>query len=156
MALKPFVGPWPLFHFLNLYTVDRTPWTKDQPVARPRPTHRTVQTHNKRTQTSVPRVGFEPMTQCSSRRRQFRPWTARPLWSAAGAFTNFINNWINILAKSDISSPSSNSDKRALVTGDFGRVAGSLGCLKELSGIRHSGFEVLSPKIRCVILMGAN
>jgi hypothetical protein len=28
------------FQFLNLYTVSRTPWTGDQPVARPLPTHR--------------------------------------------------------------------------------------------------------------------
>jgi hypothetical protein len=54
-------GPWPLFQFLNLYTVSRTPWTGDQPVARPLPTHRITQTQNKRTQTSMPRVGFEPM-----------------------------------------------------------------------------------------------
>jgi hypothetical protein len=36
-------GPWPPFQFLNLYTVGRTPWTGDQPVARPLPTHRTTQ-----------------------------------------------------------------------------------------------------------------
>jgi hypothetical protein len=42
-----------------LYTVGRTPWTGDQPVARQQPTHRTTQTQNKRTQTSMPRVGFE-------------------------------------------------------------------------------------------------
>jgi hypothetical protein len=54
-------GCWPLFQFLNLFTDNRTPWTGDQPVARPLPTHRT-QTQNKRTQTSMPRVGFEPMT----------------------------------------------------------------------------------------------
>jgi hypothetical protein len=36
-------GPWPLFQFLNLYTVGRTPWTVDQPIARPLPTHRTTQ-----------------------------------------------------------------------------------------------------------------
>jgi hypothetical protein len=35
--------------FLILYTVGRTPWTGDQPVARPVPTHRTPQTRNKRT-----------------------------------------------------------------------------------------------------------
>jgi hypothetical protein len=57
MALQLFVGPWPLFQFLNFYTVDRTPWTGDQPVARPLPIHRTAQTQNKRTQ---PQVGFEP------------------------------------------------------------------------------------------------
>jgi hypothetical protein len=53
-------GPWPLFQFLNLHTVGRTPWTGDQHVVRPLPTHRTTQTQNKRTQTSVPSVGFEP------------------------------------------------------------------------------------------------
>jgi hypothetical protein len=53
-------GHWPLFQFLNLYAVGRTPWTGDQPVARPLPTHRTAQTQNKRTQPSMPRLGFEP------------------------------------------------------------------------------------------------
>jgi hypothetical protein len=47
------------FSFLILYTVGRTPWTEDQPVARPLPIHRATQTHNKRTQTSMPKVGFE-------------------------------------------------------------------------------------------------
>jgi hypothetical protein len=32
----------------------------DQPAAGPLPAHRTTQTQNKRTQTSMPRVGFEP------------------------------------------------------------------------------------------------
>jgi hypothetical protein len=31
----------------------------DQPVTRPVPTHRTIETQNKLTQTSMPRVGFE-------------------------------------------------------------------------------------------------
>jgi hypothetical protein len=60
MALQPFLGPWPLFSFLILYTAGRTPWMSYQPVARPLPTHRTTQTQNKRTETSVPWVGFEP------------------------------------------------------------------------------------------------
>jgi hypothetical protein len=59
MALQHF-GLWRLFHFLNLYTDGRTPWTADQPVARPLPTHRVTQTKNKCTQTSMPRVRFEP------------------------------------------------------------------------------------------------
>jgi hypothetical protein len=42
------------FNFLILYTAGRSPWTGDQPVARPPPTHRTAQTQNKRTQTSMP------------------------------------------------------------------------------------------------------
>jgi hypothetical protein len=59
MALQPF-GPWPLFQFLNLHTVGRTPWKGDQPVARPLRTHRTTRTQNKRTQILMPGVGFEP------------------------------------------------------------------------------------------------
>jgi hypothetical protein len=31
IALEPFVGPWLLFQFLNLYTVGRTPWTGISP-----------------------------------------------------------------------------------------------------------------------------
>jgi hypothetical protein len=60
IALQPFVGPWPLFQCLDLFTVARTPWTTDQPFARPLPAHRTAQTEDKSTQTSMPQVGFEP------------------------------------------------------------------------------------------------
>jgi hypothetical protein len=59
MAQQSF-GPWPFFRFLILYIDGKTPWTGDQAVARPLPTHRTTQTQNKHTQTSLPRVGFEP------------------------------------------------------------------------------------------------
>jgi hypothetical protein len=45
---------------LAAFSVGRTPWMGDQPVTRPLPTHRTTQTWNKSTQTSMPRVGFEP------------------------------------------------------------------------------------------------
>jgi hypothetical protein len=57
-----FYSPWPPFQFLNLHTVGMTPWAGDQPVGRPLPTHRTTRTQNKRTQTYMLRVGFEPMT----------------------------------------------------------------------------------------------
>jgi hypothetical protein len=40
MTRQPFVGPWRLLQFRNLYTDGRTPWTSDQSVARPLPTHR--------------------------------------------------------------------------------------------------------------------
>jgi hypothetical protein len=60
MALQSFIRPWPLFSFLVLYTVGSTSWTEDQSVARPLPTHRTTQTQNKRKQTSMAGVGFEP------------------------------------------------------------------------------------------------
>jgi hypothetical protein len=62
MVLQPFVGPRPLFQFLNLHTVGRTLLRGDQPVASPLSTCRTTQTQNKRTQTSMPRVGFETTT----------------------------------------------------------------------------------------------
>jgi hypothetical protein len=45
MALQLFVGPWPLFQFLNPYGVGRTLWAVDHPIARPLRT----QTQNKRT-----------------------------------------------------------------------------------------------------------
>jgi hypothetical protein len=48
------------FSFLILYTVGKTPCMGDQPVARPLSTHRTTQAQNKRRQTPMPRVGFEP------------------------------------------------------------------------------------------------
>jgi hypothetical protein len=47
---QPFVGPWPLLQFCNLfYTDGGTPWKTDQAVARPLPTHKTRQTQNKLT-----------------------------------------------------------------------------------------------------------
>jgi hypothetical protein len=54
LALQPSVAPWPLFNFLILYTVSRTPCTRDQPIARPLLTHRTTQTQNKHTQDRHP------------------------------------------------------------------------------------------------------
>jgi hypothetical protein len=57
---SPLLGLGRFFSFLILYTVGRTPWTEDQPIARPLPTHRTTQTQNKHRQTSMPEVGFEP------------------------------------------------------------------------------------------------
>jgi hypothetical protein len=47
------------FQFLNLYTVGRTPWKGDQPDTRPLPIM-TIQTQNKRKQTSMLWVIFEP------------------------------------------------------------------------------------------------
>jgi hypothetical protein len=59
MVLQSF-GPWWPFCVLILYAVGRTPWTGDQTVARPLSTHIETQIKNKLTQTSMPRVGFEP------------------------------------------------------------------------------------------------
>jgi hypothetical protein len=57
---SPLLGLGRFFRFFIVYTVGMTPWTGDQPVARPLPARRTEQTQNKRTQTSVSQVGFEP------------------------------------------------------------------------------------------------
>jgi hypothetical protein len=63
---SPFVRPWPLFQFRILYTVSRIPWTGDQPVARPLPTHR-INAHRH------PCLEWytNPRSQLSSERRQF-------------------------------------------------------------------------------------
>jgi hypothetical protein len=46
------------FSFLILYAIGKTPCTGDKPVTRSLPTHRTTQTQNKRTQTSIPLSGI--------------------------------------------------------------------------------------------------
>jgi hypothetical protein len=56
---SPFLGLGRFFSFL-IFTVNRTPWTGDEPVARPLPIHRAAQTQNKRTQTSMPQLWSEP------------------------------------------------------------------------------------------------
>jgi hypothetical protein len=57
---SPLLDLGRFFSFLFLYTFGRTPSMGDHLVARPLPTHRTTQTQNKRTETSMPKVGFEP------------------------------------------------------------------------------------------------
>jgi hypothetical protein len=63
-------GTWSLFSVYWTYIVGGNPWVGDEPVARPLPTHR-AQTQNKRTQTSMLDVGFEPTTSSLRGRRQF-------------------------------------------------------------------------------------
>jgi hypothetical protein len=61
MALQLFVGLWPLFQFLDLFTQSTgLPGRAISPAARLPPAHRTAQTQNKHRQTSMPRVRFEP------------------------------------------------------------------------------------------------
>jgi hypothetical protein len=66
MALQSFLlhlGRF--FSFLILYTVGRNPWTGDQPVGRPRPTHR-IKAHRH----SCLKWDSNPRSQCLSERRQ--------------------------------------------------------------------------------------
>jgi hypothetical protein len=66
--------------FFNLYTVGRTPWTGDQPVATPLSAHK----HRINVTHRHPCLEWDsnPRPQCSNERRRFLSWTARPLWSA--------------------------------------------------------------------------
>jgi hypothetical protein len=59
---SPLLGLGYYLSFVILHIAGRTPWMWDQPVPRPVHSHRRAQTENKRTQTSMPQVGFEPMT----------------------------------------------------------------------------------------------
>jgi hypothetical protein len=56
LSIYPSMDLQLLWAFLNLHTIGRARRTGDQTLARPLPTHRTTQTQNKRTQTSMPRV----------------------------------------------------------------------------------------------------
>jgi hypothetical protein len=70
---SPLLGPGLFFSFVIFFTVGRTPWTSDQPIARPLPTHRTTQTQNNCTHTH-PCLKWDsnPRSQCSRERREFR------------------------------------------------------------------------------------
>jgi hypothetical protein len=65
-------------------------WTGDDlPVARPLPTHRTKQTQNKRRQTFMPRVRFEPTIPMFERKK-----AVHALECAATVIGNIIFHWI--------------------------------------------------------------
>jgi hypothetical protein len=88
MALQPFFGPWLILQLRNIfYTVGRTPWTGDQPVARPLPTHRTTQTQIKSTH-RYPCLEWDwnPRSQLSS---EDSPWL-RPRSHRDRSFTFYI------------------------------------------------------------------
>jgi hypothetical protein len=65
---SPLLGLGRFFSFLLPYTVGRTPWKGDQPIARPLPTHRTKSHRH-------PYLEWDsnPRSQRSSERRQFMP-----------------------------------------------------------------------------------
>jgi hypothetical protein len=66
------------FSFVILWTVGRTPWTGDQPVARPLPTHRTTRIQTKCKETSMFWVIFEPTMPLLERENTFHAldWAA--------------------------------------------------------------------------------
>jgi hypothetical protein len=62
MSLQPFVAPLPLFSFLILYTLSVGLFGWGISPSQCRYIYTGQNKQNKRTQTSMPRVGFEPMT----------------------------------------------------------------------------------------------
>jgi hypothetical protein len=70
------------FSFLILYTVGRTPWTRDQPVAGPLATHG-INVHRH----PCHEWDWNSRPQCSNGRRRFIPYTARPLQSVTDVYT---------------------------------------------------------------------
>jgi hypothetical protein len=72
MALQPFVGPWPLFQFLDLFTQSVGPLGRGICPSQGRYQHIEQHKHRKkRTQTSMPWVGFELTIPVFERARTF-------------------------------------------------------------------------------------
>jgi hypothetical protein len=72
----PLLGPALFFSFVHFFTktVGGTPWTSDQPIARPLSTHRMTQIQNKRIHRySCLEWDSNPPSQRSSERREFMP-----------------------------------------------------------------------------------
>jgi hypothetical protein len=70
VAMQPFLWSWPLVQFRKLsYTVGMTPWTSDQPVSRPLPTHRTTHRINAHTDIHAFEWDSDQRSQRSSERR---------------------------------------------------------------------------------------
>jgi hypothetical protein len=62
-----------VFRFLILYTVGRTPWTGDQPVTMPLPTHRKTSRRINAHKHPCLEWDSNPRYHCSSGRRRFMP-----------------------------------------------------------------------------------
>lgn len=62
MALQSLSSFSHFFNFMLLYAINSNPWTVGQYDARPLIKNRITQTQNRRTQTYMSRIGFEPTT----------------------------------------------------------------------------------------------
>jgi hypothetical protein len=101
------------FSFLILYTVGRTSWTGNQPVAKPLPTHRTTQTQNKGAQTSMFRVGLEPTNPVFKRTKAVHTLdrAATVFRSQCSLLLCIIRDWYNGPIKTKLLSQSSSPTK---------------------------------------------
>jgi hypothetical protein len=69
IPLMPYsYGVEVLFYSLDVYTIGRTPWTSDRPVARPLPKYRTIHRKN-----PCSKWDSNPRSQRRRERRQFMP-----------------------------------------------------------------------------------
>jgi hypothetical protein len=71
MAVQPFFGPWPLLKFCNLFTQTVGLLGRVISPMQGRCLHTGQHTRNKRTQTSVPSVGFETTIPAFERAKTF-------------------------------------------------------------------------------------
>jgi hypothetical protein len=62
MVLRPFVGPWPIFQFLDLFTPFVGLLGQRISPSQGCCLHRTTQSQNERAETLLHEVGFEPTT----------------------------------------------------------------------------------------------
>jgi hypothetical protein len=67
MTLQPFVRPWPLFQFLDLFIQSVGFFGRGISPSQGRYRHTGQHKQNKRRQTSMPEVGFEPTIQVFER-----------------------------------------------------------------------------------------
>jgi hypothetical protein len=74
-----------------VYTVGRTLWKADKPVTTPQLTHRATQTQNKRIQTCMPWMGFEPTIPALERAK-----TVHALYCAATVIGSNVNSYLFI------------------------------------------------------------
>jgi hypothetical protein len=104
MVLQPFVGPWPLFQFLNLFTQFVRLLVWGIRPSQGRYLHTEQHTQNKRTQTSMPEVGFEPTTPVFERAKTVHASDGGA--TVIGSLTRIVlENWVTFKRQMDFNSP---------------------------------------------------
>jgi hypothetical protein len=71
----------------------------DQPVARPLPAHRTAETQNKRTETFMPQVGFEPTIPVFKQAKTVHILDGAATVIGTAKYSNSIQHSVTIFAK---------------------------------------------------------
>jgi hypothetical protein len=139
---------------LLLDTIGRTSWTGDQPVGRPLPTHRTTQTQNKRAQTSMPWVGFEPTVPVLERAKTAYATRDNMVSTSRGKATNIAsrNRYAALdLTVTVIGSPFCQAvviKKRPLIVQVFGRLKVCCWSAVGKHWAGRSGFDSLPDELR--------